>query len=495
MNRTTKLKLNTISSIINQIVTVIAGLIIPRFILSYYGSEINGLISSITQFLSVITFLELGIGAVVQSALYKPLIDKDDTQINKIYISAKNFFNKIAFFLVLYSILLMVFYPLQFNQSNYLSISFLVFSMSISLLGQYYFGMVNQLLLNADQKSYIYFMLQIITVILNMIFSVILITRGYSIQIVRLVSSIIYLIRPFILNLYVKNNYAIDTSIEIKEEPLTQKWNGIAQHLASVVLKSTDTIVLTLFSSLENVSIYSVYNMVLNGVKMILTSSTSGLQSFFGNLLASNELKSLNKYFDKVEWIIHNLVVYLFTMTIVLIIPFVEIYTSGIVDANYNVPLFSAVFTISQAIYCLRIPYNLLVLSAGHFKETQLSSIIEAFLNILLSVLLVGELGLLGIAIGTLSAMTYRTIYLVVYLSNNILYRSLKKIRKLLTVDLIISFVMISFSKLITINPENLREWFFISLCLGTVFLIISITINLLFYKENTLSFLKKLKI
>ena len=53
-----------------------------------------------------------------------------------------------------------------------------------------------------------------------------------------------------------------------------------------------------------------------------------------------------------------------------------------------------------------------MVYAAGHFKETQLSSIIEAVLNIVLSVLLVLKFGLVGVAIGTGTARWKRELYL-----------------------------------------------------------------------------------
>ncbi len=67
---------NSISPLFYQISSIICGFILPRLILSSYGTNINGLINSITQFLSIISFLELGIGAVVQSSLYEPLAKK-----------------------------------------------------------------------------------------------------------------------------------------------------------------------------------------------------------------------------------------------------------------------------------------------------------------------------------------------------------------------------------------------------------------------------------
>ena len=84
--RKKKLAKNTVSSLLFRITTIICGFIIPRLILNSYGSEVNGLINSIMQFLGIIAFLELGVGAVVQSSLYKPLSDNDNDGISSIVV-------------------------------------------------------------------------------------------------------------------------------------------------------------------------------------------------------------------------------------------------------------------------------------------------------------------------------------------------------------------------------------------------------------------------
>ena len=80
-----KLKLNTITSLIYEVIAIISGFILPRIIMGEYGSSINGLVNSITQFISIISFLELGVGKVVQSSLYKPLAEHDHEQISKMH--------------------------------------------------------------------------------------------------------------------------------------------------------------------------------------------------------------------------------------------------------------------------------------------------------------------------------------------------------------------------------------------------------------------------
>lgn len=76
LTRNEKLKLNTFSSLIKQIVVVTFGLIIPRLLIMQYGSETNGVINSITQFLGLISLMNLGVGAVVLSSFLNQLQKK-----------------------------------------------------------------------------------------------------------------------------------------------------------------------------------------------------------------------------------------------------------------------------------------------------------------------------------------------------------------------------------------------------------------------------------
>lgn len=495
MNRSQKLKLNTVFSLTNQLVTLICGFILPRFILKYYGSEVNGLVSSITQFLSLITLCELGVGAVVQSALYKPLAINDEVGVSKIMISARRFFNRIGIIMLIYVVVLMVVLPLnQLESFDFLTTALLVASMSITYFAQYFFGIKNQLLLNADQKSYVQLILHIVTIILNTAVCVILMVLGSSIQVVKLATSVIFLLRPLGLMLYVRKNYKIDYSLTLTEEPIKQKWNGLAQHLATVVLNNTDTVVLTFFSTLINVSIYNVYHLVVNGIKQIVMSLTTGIQALFGNMLAKGETEELEKTFSRTEWLLHTVAVLAFTIAGVLIVPFVRVYTSGVNDANYIVPTFAVLICMATASYCLRLPYNMMVLAAGHYKETQLSAIIEAVINVVLSIVLVFNFGLIGVAIGTFVAMTYRTIYFALYLRKNIINRPIKHFIKHMLVNVLTVGLIVLATFWIKLGAVNYLSWFIMAIEVGVIALAITFIVNIIFYKNQTFSILKSIK-
>ena len=388
--------------------------------------------------MSFISFLELGVGAVVQSALYKPLAEKDTEKISQIITSAGKFFRYIAYILLAYVVVLFVAYPFIVNKDfDWLFSALLIGAMSISFFAQYYFGVVDRLLLTADQKGYIQYIAQIITLVLNTGICVLLILVGASIQIVKLTSSLIFLLRPVFLRIYVNKHYQINRKSKYESEPIKQKWNGIAQHISAVVLNNTDIVVLTLLSSLSNVSVYSVYHLVTFGMKNMLVSVTSGMGALLGDEYARNETDKLNRTFDIFEWIMHFLTILLFTVTAFLIVPFVRVYTRGITDTNYIHPVFSIIMVIAYAVICLQLPYNTMIHHAGHFKQTQLFSILEAVINVVTSVILVYFYGLIGVAIGTLAAVTFRLVYLVIYLTKRILNRSIFYFLKILGIDLV----------------------------------------------------------
>ena len=481
-----RLAANTILSLLLQVTTIVCGFVLPRLILQYYGSEVNGLISSISQFLNIITFLELGVGAVVMSALYKPLAEKDKQLTSEIIASASNFFRGIGKALLVYVVVLIFVYPyIAKSKFDHLYTAVLIVAMSISYFTQYYFGIVDNLLMTADQKGYIQYAMQIGTILLNTILCVIVIKMGFSIQMVKLTTSLVYLIRPFAMRLYVHAHYDIDRKIKLSEEPIKQKWNGIAQHVSAVILNGTDSVVLTVFSTLSNVSIYSVYHYVVYGVSNLFTSMINGgIQSLLGELWVKEEKEKLDNVFRWTEWSIHTLGTFLFTCTGMLIIPFVVIYTSGIKDANYYQPVFAALIVIANAVYCLRLPYHVMIKAAGRYKETQSCYIVSTIINVIVSVIVVKNYGLVGIAIGTLAGMLYQTIWMAVYIYKRILGFSLAHFTKQMVVDLLGAVLSCTAVFFIKIEQYTYISWIKLAIAISIYTFIIMLFANFIFYRK-----------
>ncbi len=490
-----RLIMNTYSSLLYQIFAIICGFIIPRFIIHIYGSAVNGLIMSITQFLQFVSFLEFGVGSVVEANLYKPLAEKDNKEISLIMSSANHYFISITKIMICYVVGLCVFYPIL-TKDNFDGVYtiVLIVVMSLSTISQYYLGISDRILLAAAQQSYINYNIQTVTLCINTIVSAVLIYAGLSIHIVKFLVSVIYVFRPILLRIYVNKNYKIDRKIIYSHDPISQKKNGIAQHVSTVVLENTDVVLLTVFSTLENVSVYSVYQMIVYGVKTVSLSLTAGIKSLLGNLLVQNKKSELEICFGWFEWSLHTLITIVFTCTAILAVPFVKIYTKGMNDASYNQPLFAVLLTLAYALYCLRIPYSTMILAGGHFKQTQCKYIISTLINICFSIFLVQNYDLIGVALGTLASMIYQTFWMIKYTMNQFISRSIIKTYKQYCVDVNIGLAIALVSKIFSFNADNYFEWISIASITVMYSIMISFVINCLFYPKYLIELKTKIE-
>ncbi len=487
---------NVVSSLFLQIIVLIFGLIVPRLIIKSYGSNVNGLISSITQFLSYITLLEVGIGPVVKATLYKPIANNDENEIKNILKAAEKFFRIISVVFLLYLTVLSFIYPLIVkNDFSYFYTFSLIVIISVSTFVEYYFGMTYKLYLQASQKTYVTSTIQIFTYILNIVVIVVLIRLNVSIQLVKLISSFTFILRPIIQNIYIKRKYNIDLKDADSTYRLKNKWDGLVQHIAAIIHNNTDIAVLTFFSTLTEVSVYSVYSMIVRGIKSIIQALSRGIDASFGDMIAKRENDKLNKNFNIYEFIYFTIITIVYSCSIILIVPFIKVYTMGISDVNYIRPLFGWLIVISEFVWSIRLPYSSITLAAGHFKQTRNGAWVEAISNIVISIILVIRYGIIGVAIGTIISMTIRTIEFIYHTNKYILGRSIFISLKRVFMIVFETIIIILISKFISLdNIISYSNWILSGFKIFGVSLIITICFNFMFFKDDFLDVLSLIK-
>ena len=490
MNRESKARLNIYISLLGQVVTLVCGLIVPRILLKAFGSEAYGATASITQFLSYITLLEGGIGGVARAALYKPLAEKDYDTISKVIFEIKQFFKAIGIVFTVYVIILALSFHSIAKVQCFDSITtfILVIIISLSTFAQYFIGISYSVLIQADQKSYITQVIFSSATIANTVLIVIFTKIGCGLVLVKLISSIVFTARPFLTWIYVKKRYELINITKSDTKYLTQKWTGLGQHLAYFVHNNTDIIVLTLLDNLKSVAIYSVYNMVIANIQNVVASFSTGMEAYFGDMIAKGEWKMFNEKFSAYETLIAIISCIAFGVTFVLILPFVGLYTKNINDANYIQPVFAFLLIGAILIYCWMLPYNKTVLAAGHFKQTQWGPYGEALINIVVSVILVWKLGLVGVAIGTFIATIYCFIFYAVYLIKNICRRSIVLFEKRVIINVLNLAVIVipSLSIIQKITITNFFIWILCGLFVTIYAITVTLLINIVVYKIDT---------
>lgn len=485
--------INIICSLILQIVTILSGFIIPKVILSYFGSSVNGLVSSITQFLNYIQLLEGGLSGVIMAALYKPLSDANNDKISGIVKAAQVFFRKVGFIYIGYTVTIAFVYPLIIDTGfSYQYSIVLIFVLAINLVIQYFFSLSYKLLLNADRKVYIVSLTQILIVTINMI-AIVVIAKFFSdILVIKLISGLVFLLQPFVFGHYVNKHYKLNKNVKPDSKAIEQRWDGFGINLAYFVHTNTDVIILSLFSTLTSVSVYSVYLMIVNAIKNLIISISQAIQPSFGKVLAENNVDKTEKSFDLYEFGISMITIFAFSCGIVLITPFVDLYTLGITDTNYHQVLFGGILCIAEMVYCLRDPYITATYAAGHFRQVSKYAYLEAIINIVISILLVRNFGIVGIAIGTTVSMIFRMIAHVIYLKNNILNRSiLKGLKTLLMATIDITLIVFICNHIVNLTCTSYHQWIISAVETAVIAAFIIITTCILFYRSKLTVMLK----
>lgn len=427
--RTKKAMKNIVASMLYQIISIICGLITPRLLLVSFGSTYNGVVSSATQFLSMISVLTLGIAGATRVALYKTLASNDALGTSRIMKATKNYMRKVACGVIIYACILIVIYPLiSHNDLERWENSLLIGIVSIGTFADYFLGISNRTLLSADQSGYITYSINIVTTILNTALTALLIFMGGSIYIVKLGSAIVYLIMPMILNCYVTHKYQLTSDCEPDNTGIDQRGAVAFHSIANIVHNNTDLFVLTIFTDAKVISVYTVYYLVIGKIKSIMQVFTSGMEAAFGDMWAKNEIKQMKRNFRTYEYALFSFTMVFFSCVGILILPFIERYTRGVNDVNYVSISLAILFSIAEGFQCVRQPYLTLVQATGNYEATKKGAAIEAILNIGLSLVLVPLIGINGVILGTLVANLIRTTQYAWFVSKYILCRNVLEI-------------------------------------------------------------------
>ena len=462
-----KAKINAASTLLHQLIATCCGMIIPWIMIDTFGSAAYGATTSIAQFLSYISLFEGGIGRVARGALYGPLAQKDNENISRVYLAVKRFFTVLGVIFAGYSIVLAFCYhdiaEVSFFTREYTFM--LVIAIAIGKFAEYMGGISNITLFNADQKQYVVNSAYIVTNIMNAALVLILATCGADILLVKLISSLIFVLKPVFYTLYLRKNYNIVRNG--RRAKLENKFTGIAQHFSYVVYNNTDVLILTVLADLKAVAVYSVYHLVIFSIRNIVSSFTGGMEAVFGNMIAKGEEKELRDTYESYKMALTVLSVMFFSTTAILIVPFVKLYTAGVNDANYTQPMFALVMVLAEAINCLVLPCFNLSIAANKLKESQIGAYGEAFVNLAVSLVLVFWNPLLGVALGTLAAAVFKAVYYIAFSGKKVLKKNVFSMLR--NAALTVVFIAVLSACGMTVTDKLGISNFFVWIILGVV--------------------------
>ena len=447
MNRTQKFALNSLATAVNQLVVMIVGLITPRLMIASYGSEVNGLVSSLNQFIGYITLVEAGIGGAAVFSLYKPLAENNQSGVSRIVMAARKGYRQAGYIFSTGIFLLAVCYGLLCSTPTLQFSTIFPLTLILGANGCIDFFLVSgyRTLLTADQRTYIIAFAGTAQTILRTVIIVLLAVGKVNVVLLYLLALLPVLIKVLTIGMYSKKNYAyLDFKAQPDQSALNKRWDVIFQQILGTVQVGAPTVIATVLLDLLQVSVYSVYNMVMSGVNGLLSIFISGLPAGFGELIAKKEEQTLKTTVAEFEVAYYYILSIAYAITFVLILPFIRVYTQGLTDVNYYNPILALMIVLNGLLYNIKTPQSMLIISAGMYKETRWRVAIQGALVIVCGFAFGAKWGLAGIMAGSCVSNLYRTIDLLFFVPKRITKLNVKKtIFRMLRVFLNIALVML----------------------------------------------------
>ena len=388
MSRTKTMIKNFVWELGNYLIVIFLGFIAPRYIILIYGSEVNGLSTTVTQILNIILLLQSGATTTAIFSLYKPIADNDIEMISKNISATESFFKKIAI-LFLGIMLIAATATSIFLKSDlktaYIFIAFLIMGLKSFL--DLYFTSKFRIVFTAFQEKYVISIATLIEQIVyyTLVFLTLIIKTHFIFLYLWLflgcVAKILYL--SFKYKKYSKKipkykGYVVDN--------IKGRGYALANEVAHSVISSSTAIILSFMYGLQETSVFSVYFLVVQALTLVSSSIYSSFGPGFGNLVASENKENASRVFRIFQYLYVMLNSIMFFCFIILVVPFAKIYTQGATDIDYVNTLLACTLGLSGIFSAYRIPYNIIVSSCGFFKETWKQPVICLAVSLVISV-------------------------------------------------------------------------------------------------------------
>ncbi|MEG1441390.1 MAG: hypothetical protein RSC29_01875, partial [Oscillospiraceae bacterium] len=335
---------------------------------------------------------------------------------------------------------------------------------------------------------YVISLASIVSIVLNATVIVVLGSMRVNIVLMRFVALSSVFVRSFILYFYTKRRYKnISFSATPNVKALDKRWSALFLQILGVVQSSAPIVLLTIVfnKNMAIISVYSIFNMIIGGINGVLSIFVTGLSASFGDIIAKNEINTLQKSTREFEFAYYSLLTVVYSIAMVMLMPFIRIYTQGINDINYNLPIVGFLFVLNGLLYNVKTPQGMLVISAGHYKETRVQSTIQAVIIIVFGIILTPKLGLVGILIASCLSNLYRDIDLLFYIPKKVTNLPVKSTFFRIVCIFVSGGLICLPMFFININPLTFLEWFITAAVVGVYAVAVVLVIALIFERRE----------
>lgn len=384
--------LNTVRNVswrfVVLMMTAIANLIIPRHIILIYGSEVNGLTSSISHVLMIVNLIQAGLGSSVTYLMYSPIELRDKVALASVIESAKRIYRYISIAVLVLGIgasFIFAYVVKTELQRDFILIASLL--TCINSAASTYFTAAGNIFLSAKQDGYLVSRISIFTNILSYVLSFLVIILKPHFIVMYVNNMIVCVVNIIALSSCYKKRYEDFKPTEeerklVKRVPIRGVSYAAANEAAHAVINGSITVIVSMVAGLKASSVFGVYMIAISALSTFSNAIYSAFVPSFGSVAAENDLAKTNRIFEIYQFVLFTLNTLMYMCAAFLMVSFVRLYTKGVTDAEYVNPLLMIFMVMYGLSSILRIPYNNTVYIKGLFKETYLQPVICAVIAV-----------------------------------------------------------------------------------------------------------------
>ncbi len=407
-SRTSNSVRNTSVNFITQIVTIIASFVTRSVFIYALGKTFLGVSGLFSDILQLLSLAELGVGTAILYEMYRPIANNDEKKVTALM----NFYGKVYTIIgcVVIVIGLAITPFLDFfvdNKSNIPHLR-LIFLMYLSNTAASYFFAYKRNILIATQNGYINSLNQTAFSLLQQVIQIVilLIWKNFyaylAVQVLCTVASNVEISR------YVNKKYPYlkeNKHEKLEKEDTKNIFRNVrammTTKISSVVVTSTDNILISKYISTAYLGIYSNYTLFVSMIRTIITKAFEGLTGSVGNLATCEDHEKSYKVYSNAYFINFWIVGFCVSMFYLLVDSFIKVW----IGDSYILEWGTVALIAFNLYFRLMRNTNLVFIETyGLFRQMRVKSISEAAINLVASLflLLALDMGIYGILLGTL---------------------------------------------------------------------------------------------
>ena len=407
-SRTSNSIKNSVIGGASMIVKILLAFAYRTIFVHFLAAEYLGLNGLFTNILTILSLADLGITTSIVYRFYEPISKNDVHYVGMLMNYFRRVYTIIAVIISAVGLVLLPFLPYLIKDGDSVPSDinlYLVYVLFLASTVSSYVFSYKLTLLTADQKNYVYSVINLIIEIAKYVFQilVLVLTRNYTITL--LTSIVISLLFNFISSVWTTRKYP--EVFKVKEmlpksdqKAILSDTRACLYHkIGYTVLTGTDNAVLTKMISLEATGVYSNYALILTYIQSFLTQILGNFTASVGNAIQQMKEDEYYNLFKKMTFSCFWISSVVIVCTYVAINDFINVW----LGEKYLLDEFTTiVLCIQLFITITRITNGAFINAAGLFVKDRIRPLIESVLNLVISIILTKYFGIVGVFAGTI---------------------------------------------------------------------------------------------